>query len=128
MKLNSSSCIEKRCLLRGIPCVEFAVGSKAKHLIEMEKLTATDSNIEIKLVSAKHFFRLARRKDHEGYMWISRVLSNDCTNKECTDRSYVAKWCAHTTNTVAYKDFDKFMSANSRFLSLRKEFAICSRS
>ena len=57
MKFNSASCMEESCLLRGIPCVEFAIRSKAKYLIETEKLTAIDSkDIEIKPVSAKHFF------------------------------------------------------------------------
>ena len=114
MKFNSASCMEERCLSRGIPCMEFAVESKVKHLIGTHRPTAK-TNIKIKPVSAKHFFQLTRRKDHEGYMWIPRVLNNNCTNKDCSDRSHVVKWCANTTSNMAHKDFDKFMSAKPEY-------------
>ena len=29
MRFNSASCIEKKCLPRGIPCIKYAIGSKA---------------------------------------------------------------------------------------------------
>ena len=60
MKFNSASCMESGCLARGVPCVEFAIGSKAKNRIRTEKLTAVDpGDIDIKPVNAKHFFRMA---------------------------------------------------------------------
>ena len=51
MKFNSASCMEEVCLLRVISYVEFAIRSKAKHLIGTEKPTAK-GDIEIKPVSA----------------------------------------------------------------------------
>ena len=46
---------------------------------------------------------------------MPRVFSNDCTNKKCTNKSHIAKWCANTTSNVAHKDFDKFMSAKPKY-------------
>ena len=85
--------MESGCLARGVPCIEFAVGSRgAKNRIGTDKLTAVDpGDIDIKPVNAKHFFRMARKRDHEGYIWIPRVLSTDCTSKECSSSSHVAK-------------------------------------
>ena len=70
MRFNSASCMEIRCLTRGVPCIEFAVGNKgAKNRIGADKLTAVDpGDIDIKPVNAKHFFRMARQKDHKGYI------------------------------------------------------------
>ena len=103
--------MESGYLARGIPCIEFAVGNKdAKNKIGADKLTAVDpGNIDIKLVNAKHFFRMARQKDHKGYIWVSRVLSTDCTSKECSSFSHVAKWCVNTTGKIDQKDYSKFM-------------------
>ena len=121
--------MEKGCLPRGIPCIEFAIGSKAhSRLTPALKLPTqnkhgcqptvhpVDNDIEIKPVNAKHFFWLARRKDHEGYMWVPQVLSRKCISKDRTDKSHVAKWCATTTSKVAHKDFDKFMSAKPEYM------------
>ena len=92
MKFNSASCMESGCLARGVPCVEFAMGSKAKNRIGTDKLTAVDpGDIDIKPVNAKHFFRMAQKRDYKGYIWIPRVLSTDCTSKECSSSSHVAK-------------------------------------
>ena len=83
MKFNSASCMESGCLARGVPCVEFAMGSKAKNRIGTDKLTAVDpGDIDIKPVNAKHFFRMAQKRDHEGHIWIPRVLNTDCTCHE----------------------------------------------
>ena len=109
MKFNSASCMESRCLARGVPCVKFAIGSKAKNKIGTDKLTAIDpGDIDIKPVNAKHFFQMAQKRDHERYIWIPRVLSTDCTSKECSSSSHVAKWCVNTTK-VAKEDYGKFM-------------------
>ena len=60
MRFNSALCIENGYLARGVPCIEFAVGSKStKNRIRADKLTAMhprDIGIDIKLVNAKHFF------------------------------------------------------------------------
>ena len=110
LRFNSAACIESGCLTHGVPCVEFAIGSKAKNRIGTEKPTAIDSDIDIKPINAKHFFRIARKKDHQGYIWISRVLNTDCTDKECTgSSSHVAKWCANSTSKVAEENYRKFM-------------------
>ena len=58
VKFNSGDCIERGCLLHGIPCIEFAMGSKVKHQIGTEKPTAM-GDIDIRPVNAKHFFRMA---------------------------------------------------------------------
>ena len=109
MKFNSASCIESGCLARGVPCVEFAISSKAKNRIRTDKLTAVDpGDIDIKPINAMHFFQIARKRDHKGYIWIPRVLSTDCTSKECNSSSHVAKWCVNTTK-VAEEDYGKFM-------------------
>ena len=116
MKFNLASCMESGCLARGVPCVEFAIGSKAKNRIRTEKLTAVDpGDIDIKPVNAKHFFRMACQKDHEGYIWIPRVLSTDCTSKECSSSSHVAKWCVNTTGKVAEEDYSKFMKTKPEY-------------
>ena len=104
----------KKCLSRGILCVEFAIGSKIKHSIETEKLIAVD-DIDFKPVNAKHFFCIARQKDYKGCMCIPRILSRNCTSKNCSDNSHMAKWCANTTSNVVYEDFDKFMSAKPEY-------------
>ena len=93
MKFNSALCMESGFLARGVPCVKFAIGSKAKNRIGADKLTAVnpDIDIDIKLVNAKHFFRMARKRDHKGYIWILRMLSTDCTSKEYSSFSHVAK-------------------------------------
>ena len=109
MKFNAASCMESGCLTRGIPCIEYAIGSKAaKDKIGAEKLTVVDpEDIDIKPANAKHFFRMARQRDHEAYIWIPRVLSTDCT-QDCGSTGQVAKWCANTTSKVAHEDYDKF--------------------
>ena len=102
--------MESECLAHGIPCVKFAVGSKAKNKIGIKKLTVVDpGDINIKPVNAKHFFQIACQKDHKGYIWIPRVLSTDYTNKECKRSSHVARWCVNTTGKVAQEDYSKFM-------------------
>ena len=58
MKFNSALCMESGCLAHGMLCVEFAIGSKAKNRIGLNKFTAVDSgdiNIDIKPVNPKHF-------------------------------------------------------------------------
>ena len=58
---------EKKYLLRGIPCIKFAIDSKLKNKIRDKKLTAMD-DIDIKPVNAKHFFCMACQKGYKGYM------------------------------------------------------------
>ena len=61
--------MESGYLACGVPCIEFAVGSKsANNRIGTVKLTAVNSDIDIKPVNAKHFFRMACQKDHKGYI------------------------------------------------------------
>ena len=116
MKFNSAACMESGCIACGVPCVEFAIGSKAKNRIGTDKLTAMDpGDINIKPVNAKHFFRMARKKDHEGYIWIPRVLSTDCTSKKCSSSSHVAKWCVNTTGKVTEEDYSKFMKTKPEY-------------
>ena len=117
MRFNSAACIESGCLSYGVPCVKFAINSKAKNRIGVDKLTAVDpGDIDIKPVNAKYFFQIAQKRDHKSYIWIPQVLSTDCTNKKCTgSSSYVAKWCANSTNEVAQKDYSKFMNTKPEY-------------
>ena len=49
--------MESGCLAHGVPCIEFAMGSKTKNRIWTDKFTAIDpGSVDIKLVNAKHFF------------------------------------------------------------------------
>ena len=68
MKFNSASCMKSGCLARGIPCVEFVIGNKAKNRIGTEKLTAIKSGIDIKPVNTKHFFKITQKSDHKEYI------------------------------------------------------------
>ena len=60
--------MQEKCLTHGIFCIKFAIDSKVKNKIGTEKLIAVDNDIEIKPISAKYFFCIARKKDHEGYI------------------------------------------------------------
>ena len=82
--------MKEKYLLRGIPSIKFAIGSKLRDKIRPDK-PKTDNDINIKPVSAKHFFWIVRRKNHKGYMCIPRVLSRNYISKDCTDNSHVAK-------------------------------------
>ena len=116
MKFSLTLCIENGCLARDVPCVEFAIGSKAKNKIETDKLTAMDpGDINIKPVNAKYFFQMTQKKDFKGYIWIPPMLSTDCISKKCSSSSHVAKWCVNTTGKVAHKDYDKFMLAKPEY-------------
>ena len=117
MKFNSASCIKSGCLAHGVPCVEFAIGSKARNRIGADKLITVDLNIDIdiKPVNAKHFFRMAQKKTTKKYIWIPRALTTDRTNKKCSSSSHVARWCVNTTGKVAQKDYSKFMKPKPEY-------------
>ena len=115
MKFNSANCIEKKYLLNGKPCIEFAMGCKLKHEIGLNKPTA-GGNIDIQQVNVKHFFQIARKKDHKGYLWIPRVSTNDCTKECCAGVvSSTRKWCANITSCVAQEDYEKFMKEKPEY-------------
>ena len=95
MKFNSSDCLEKGCLTRGITCTEFAIGSKVKDRIEPK------GDIEVLPVNAKHSFRMAKKKELEGYLWIPQEKTKAC--------------CATTTGAVTSGDYDKFMKGKSEY-------------
>ena len=84
MKCNSVACIEKGCFLHSKPCIKFAMGCKLKHKIGSNKPIA-GGDIDIQYVSTKYFFRMARKKDHEGYLWIPKVSTNNCKKEYCAD-------------------------------------------
>lgn len=115
MKFNSADCMKKGCFLHGKPYIEFAVGCKSKHEIRPNKSTGA-GDIDIQQVSAKHFFQMARKKDHEGYLWVPKVSTDDCT-KNCCDEvaSSTRKWCASTINSIVPEDFDKFMKEKPEY-------------
>ena len=82
VKFNSDDCLKRECLLYGIPCIEYAIGSKIKHQIGIEKPT-TMGDIDIWSVNAKYFFWIAQQKDCEGYLWIPQVRTENCIKKCC---------------------------------------------
>lgn len=112
MKFNSADCMEKGCLRHGIPCVEFAVGIKPS-----DKVRLDEPGSDIQPVSAKHFFRLARKKGHEGFLWIPRVSVSDCKEGCCSDMtsSNTQRWCASTTSHVVPEDFKTFMKGKPSY-------------
>ena len=71
MRFNSAACIDNSYLARGVPCIKFAIGSSkdTKNRIGMDKLTAIGpGSVDIKPVDAKHFFQMAQKRDHKGYI------------------------------------------------------------
>ena len=68
MKFNPVDCMEKDCLSRGMPCIEFAVGNKLKNVIGSEKPATVDARIDIQSVNTKHFFCMAQKKRHKGFL------------------------------------------------------------
>ena len=60
--------MEKKCLLHGILCIEFAISSKLRDKINPDNRQNDDNDIEIKPVSAKFFFWIVRQKDHKVYI------------------------------------------------------------
>ena len=107
--------MEKKCFLNGKSCIKFAMGCKLKHKIGSNKPTA-DGDTDIQQVSAKHFFQIAWKKDHKGYLWIPRVSTNDCT-KECyaSVASSTRKWCASTINSIVPNNYNKFMKGKPKY-------------
>ena len=59
--------MKKGCLLHSKLCIKSAVGCKLKYKIGPKTLTA-GGDIDIQQVSAKHFFWIAQKKDHKGYL------------------------------------------------------------
>ena len=108
MKFNLADRIKKGCLSRDVPCIEFAVGNKLKNIIGSKKPVAVDLGIDIQLVNAKHFFCMAQKKGHKGFLWILRVSTSNC-NCCKTNNSSTQKWCTNTTSRVASEDFKTFM-------------------
>ena len=69
--------MEKNCLSRGMPCIEFAVGNKLKNVIESKKPAAVNSGINIQPVNTKYFFCIVQKKGHKGFLWIPRVSTSN---------------------------------------------------
>ena len=78
IKFNSVDCMKKNCLSHGVPCIKFAVRSKLKNVIRSEKPIIVDPEIDIQPVNTKHFFRMAWKKKHKGFLWILYVSTNHC--------------------------------------------------
>ena len=114
MKFNLSNCMKNSCLLHGVPCIEFAVGSELKNKIGSEEPIAIDSEMDIQLISAKYFFQMARKKGYKGYLWIPRFSTSDCKYCE-TSSSTKKKWCVSTTSRVVPDDFNKFMKGKPSY-------------
>ena len=95
-KFNSADCMEKGCLLNGKSCIKFAVSCKLKYKIGPNKPTAS-GDIDIQQVSAKHFFQMAQKKDHKGYLWIPRVSTNGLHKRMLcrNNQQYKKMMCKH---------------------------------
>ena len=106
--------MKKSCLAHGMPCIEFAVGSKLKNVIESEKLGAVDSRINIQPVNAKHFFRIAQKKKYKGFLWIPHVNTSNCNCCE-TNSSSTQKWSANTTSRIGFENFETFMKGKPSY-------------
>ena len=43
------------------------------------------------------------------------MLSTNCTSKECSNSSHMAKWCVNTTGKVAEEDYSTFMKPKPEY-------------
>jgi hypothetical protein len=59
------------------------------------------NSIKIHTISARTFYRLAKRKAHHGFMFLPR--------------DHGKYFCAATTNTVTADDYDKFMKGKPTY-------------
>jgi len=87
LTFNSSNCFEKGCLSRGRTYTEYT----GKHKLATED----EKDLDIQMIGAKTFFRLARKRDHHGFLLLPR-----------DDKKYI---CAATANAVTSADYDQFM-------------------
>lgn len=55
------------------------------------------------MVSAKHFFRMAKKNDHNGYLWIPRVLDGK------------AAWCSASTSSVVVEYYAKSIKGKPEY-------------
>ena len=91
----SPECLSKGCLRHGQPCTAYAKDSPLKNNIQAKE----ESNIRI--ISAYTFYRMARRKDHDGFLMQPK-----------DDQKYFS---AATTNTITSDDYDRFMKGKPSY-------------
>lgn len=88
LSLAHEDCLRTGCLRAGKPVLIYAQDAP-----QPEKDTSTQ-DLEVKFVSAMHFYRLARKSNHSAGILFPTGSS--------------AQLCSATTNTVTPDDFDKF--------------------
>jgi len=94
LTFNSANCFEKGCLSQGKVYTEYTHRTR--------KPTAQDKeDLDIQMVKAKEFFRLATRRDHHGFLLLPR-----------NNEKY---FCAATTNAVTSDDYDRFMKGKPEY-------------
>jgi reverse transcriptase-like protein/integrase-like protein len=92
---SSQDCLSRGCLRHGRPHTAYATDSPLKYAIQ----AAQDTDVQI--ISAYAFYRLARRKDHDGFLMQPK-----------DDQKY---FNAATTNTVTSEDYDRFMTGKPSY-------------
>ena len=60
--------MDKNRLLCSVACIKFAVKSKLKNIIRLEKSIAMNPKIDIQLVNAKNFFHIAQKKRYKSFL------------------------------------------------------------
>jgi transposase InsO family protein len=95
---NSTDCFEKGCLTCGRPYTAHAKGGwqSSTHISE-----TNSGPIEIKMVSARHFLKLAKKKENQGCMWSPREQEK--------------KLYTTALNAVVDSDYDKFMDGKPSY-------------
>jgi hypothetical protein len=91
----SPDCFSQGCLLHGRPYTALATDSPLKHTFR------STQREDIRFVNAQHFYRLARRRDHDGFLMQPR-----------DNQKYFS---ATTTNAVTSEDYEHFMKGKPSY-------------
>src|SRR5882762_1464119 len=95
---NSSDCFEKGCLRGGKPYTKYTTG-RTKHA---PSSTLPDRPpVDIAMVSAYAFYRLAKKHTHEGFVMLPR--------------DHEKYFCASTTNAITVDDYDHFLKDKKKY-------------
>jgi len=95
---NSSDCFEKGCLRGGKPYTKYTTG----HTKHTPSSTLPDRPpVDIAMVSAYAFYRLAKKHTHEGFVMLPR--------------DHEKYFCASTTNAITADDYDHFLKDKKKY-------------
>ena len=92
---NSSECFEQGCLRLGRPYAHRTTKDRAG------TKPSEDNPIAVQIVSAYAFYKMARRRDHHGYVMLPR--------------DHGKYFSSTTTNAITSDDFDRFMKGEKEY-------------